>query len=157
VQMLDILHVQLAFVFILFLFSYPVWDGWCSAGGALVYKAQSQDEDALVQAAAQLQVLLCSKMGSVVEVSLLGEVLEFEILDTLEFTSERKRMSVVVRQCGTGALQLLTKGADETVFPILCSGMQSNAVSAFTIPTSFSSKLHKVGKGWYCVFGSLVS
>jgi hypothetical protein len=64
--MLDILHVQLAFVFILFLFSYPVWDGWCSAGGALVYKAQSQDEDALVQAAAQLQVLLCSKMGSVV-------------------------------------------------------------------------------------------
>jgi hypothetical protein len=40
--------------------------GWCSAGGALFYKAQSQDEDALVQAAAQLQVLLCSKMGSVV-------------------------------------------------------------------------------------------
>jgi magnesium-transporting ATPase (P-type) len=37
-----------------------------SAGGALFYKAQSQDEDALVQAAAQLQVLLCSKMGSVV-------------------------------------------------------------------------------------------
>ncbi len=91
------------------------------------------------------------------EVSLLGEVLEFEILDTLEFTSERKRMSVVVRERGTGALQLLTKGADETVFPTLCSGMQSNAVSAFTIPTSFCSKLHKVGEGWYGVFGSLVS
>jgi hypothetical protein len=47
-----------------FLIQYGM--GWCSAGGALVYKAQSQDEDALVQAAAQLQVLLCSKMGSVV-------------------------------------------------------------------------------------------
>jgi hypothetical protein len=47
-----------------FLIQYEM--GWCSAGGALVYKAQSQDEDALVQAAAQLQVLLCSKMGSVV-------------------------------------------------------------------------------------------
>ncbi len=47
-----------------FLIQYGM--GWCSAGGALFYKAQSQDEDALVQAAAQLQVLLCSKMGSVV-------------------------------------------------------------------------------------------
>ncbi|CAK9268520.1 unnamed protein product [Sphagnum jensenii] len=100
-----------------------------SAGRALFYKAQSQDEDALVQAAAQLQVLLCSKMGSVVEVSLLGEVLEFEILDTLEFTSERKRMSVVVRERGTGALQLLTKGADETVFPTLCSDQQVRPIA----------------------------
>jgi hypothetical protein len=40
--------------------------GWCSASGALVYKAQSQDEDALVQATTQLQVLLCNKMGSIV-------------------------------------------------------------------------------------------
>jgi hypothetical protein len=40
--------------------------GWCSVNGALVYKAQSQDEDALVQAAAQLQVLSCNKMGSIV-------------------------------------------------------------------------------------------
>jgi hypothetical protein len=47
-----------------FLIQYGM--GWCSAGRALFYKAQSQDEDALVQAAAQLQVLLCSKMGSVV-------------------------------------------------------------------------------------------
>jgi hypothetical protein len=40
--------------------------GWCSANGALVYKAQSQDEVALVQIAAQLQVLLCNKMGSAI-------------------------------------------------------------------------------------------
>jgi hypothetical protein len=38
--------------------------GWCSANGALVYKAQSQDKDALVHAGVQLQVLLCNKMGS---------------------------------------------------------------------------------------------
>jgi hypothetical protein len=40
--------------------------GWCSVSGALVYKAQSQDEDALVQAVIQLQVLLCNKMGLIV-------------------------------------------------------------------------------------------
>lgn len=56
------------------------------------------------------------------EVNFLGEVLEFEILNVLEFTSDRKRMSVVVRDCAAGSLHLLTKGADETVFRILRAG-----------------------------------
>ncbi len=45
--------------------SFLIWYGmgWCSVIGALVYKAQLQDEDALVQAIVQLQVLLCNKMG----------------------------------------------------------------------------------------------
>jgi len=38
----------------------------CSASGALVYKAQSHDEDVLVQATFQLQMLLCNKIRSVV-------------------------------------------------------------------------------------------
>jgi hypothetical protein len=40
--------------------------GWCSANGALIYKAQSQDDDVLVQATIQLQMLLCNKMGSII-------------------------------------------------------------------------------------------
>jgi len=40
--------------------------GWCIVSGALVYKAQSQDEDALIHAIVQLQMLLCSKMGSII-------------------------------------------------------------------------------------------
>jgi magnesium-transporting ATPase (P-type) len=56
-----------------------------------------------------------------VEVSLLGKVLECKLLDTLEFTSKRKRILVVVQEHGTWALQLLTKGADETILPTLCS------------------------------------
>ncbi|XP_024378284.1 phospholipid-transporting ATPase 2 isoform X3 [Physcomitrium patens] len=84
--------------------------------GRLTYKAQSQDEEALVQAAAQLGMVLFSKKGSVVEVNFLGHTMEFEILQVLEFTSDRKRMSVVVRDHSTGGLYLLTKGADETVF-----------------------------------------
>lgn len=53
--------------------------------------------------------------------------MEFEVLDILEFTSDRKRMSVVVRDHETGALHLLTKGADETIFPIVRSGKQNTA------------------------------
>lgn len=49
--------------------------------------------------------------------------MEFEILQVLEFTSDRKRMSVVVRDHSTGGLYLLTKGADETVFRRVRAGM----------------------------------
>jgi magnesium-transporting ATPase (P-type) len=57
-----------------------------------------------------------------VEVNLLSKVLEFKLLDTLEFTSKRRRIFVVVQECGIGALQLLTKGANEIFFPTLCLG-----------------------------------
>jgi hypothetical protein len=58
-----------------------------------------------------------------VEMSLLSKVLEFKLLDTLEFTSKCMHILTVVQECGIRALQLLTKGADETVFPTLCSSM----------------------------------
>jgi len=90
-----------------------------SGSGSLVYKAQSQDEDALVQAAARLQMMLCTRKGSFVELNYLGRMMEFEVLNVLEFTSDRKRMSVVVRHPDTGRLHLLAKGADETIFRIL--------------------------------------
>ncbi len=72
--------------------------------------------------------------------SLLSKVLEFKLLDTLEFTSKRGHILMVVQVRGTGALQLLTKGANEICFPTLCLSMQSNIVLAFTI-TTFSSPL----------------
>lgn len=53
----------------------------------------------------------------------LGEkTARFELLETLEFSPERKRMSVVVRECVSGRLKLYTKGADETIFPRLRTG-----------------------------------
>ena len=44
--------------------------------------------------------------------------LSYEILDTIEFTSERRRMSVVVR-CPDGTIKLYSKGADSSVLPRL--------------------------------------
>lgn len=46
----------------------------------------------------------------------------YELLDTLEFTSERKRMSVVVKDCQNGKIVLLSKGADEAILPYACAG-----------------------------------
>ena len=40
----------------------------------------------------------------------------FRILDVLEFTSARKRMSVIVKEGGSGKIRVITKGADSKVF-----------------------------------------
>ena len=45
-------------------------------------------------------------------------LLELKILYVLEFTSDRKRMSVVV-QYPNGEYWMLTKGADTVIYPLL--------------------------------------
>ncbi|KDP24096.1 hypothetical protein JCGZ_25753 [Jatropha curcas] len=88
-----------------------------SKTGAILYKAQSQDEEALVQAAANLHMVYVSKNGNILEIRYNASVLHYEVLETLEFTSDRKRMSVVVRDCQNGKVILLSKGADEAILP----------------------------------------
>jgi len=44
-----------------------------------------------------------------------GETLQFKVLNTLEFTSSRKRMSVIVQDCLTDEITLLCKGADSVI------------------------------------------
>lgn len=51
------------------------------------------------------------------EICFNGSNLQYELLDVLEFTSDRKRMSVVVKEGQTGKLLLLSKGADEAILP----------------------------------------
>ncbi|KAG9439248.1 hypothetical protein H6P81_019413 [Aristolochia fimbriata] len=95
-----------------------------SKTGAIIYKAQSQDEEALVNAAACLHMVLINRNGNFLEVKFNGSILQYELLDTLEFTSERKRMSVVVKDCQNGNIILLSKGADEAILPCASSGQQ---------------------------------
>ncbi|CEG45204.1 p-type atpase (p-atpase) superfamily [Plasmopara halstedii] len=54
-------------------------------------------------------------------------LLEFKILDVLEFTSDRKRMSVVVRY-PNGEYWVLTKGADNVIFPMLAKEKSDSEV-----------------------------
>ncbi|KAL6657682.1 hypothetical protein ACP70R_005462 [Stipagrostis hirtigluma subsp. patula] len=96
-----------------------------SPSGSILYKAQSQDEDALVNAAANLHMVLVSKNGKNAEIHFNRRVIQYEILDVLEFTSDRKRMSVVVLDCQSGKILLLSKGADEAVLPCAYSGQQT--------------------------------
>ncbi|EYU20392.1 hypothetical protein ABFS82_01G016500 [Erythranthe guttata] len=95
-----------------------------SKSGAISYKAQSQDEEALVRAAARLHMVLANKNGNILEINLNASLLQYEVLDILEFTSERKRMSVVVKDCQSGKIFLLSKGADEAILPHSHAGQE---------------------------------
>ncbi|KAJ9170922.1 hypothetical protein P3X46_018984 [Hevea brasiliensis] len=100
-----------------------------SKTGAILYKAQSQDEDALVQAAAKLHMVLFNRSGNILETRYNASVFHYEVLETLEFTSDRKRMSVVVRDCQNGKIILLSKGADEAILPYAAAGQQTRTFS----------------------------
>ncbi|XP_031607033.1 probable phospholipid-transporting ATPase VB [Oreochromis aureus] len=86
----------------------------------LRYEAESPDEAALVYAAKAYGFTLLSRTPDSVSVKLpSGEVLDFEVLDTLTFDSNRKRMSVLVRHPITKEYVLYTKGADFAIMELL--------------------------------------
>lgn len=84
------------------------------------YEAESPDEAALVYAAKAYGFILLSRTPDSVTVRLpSGRVLVFEVLDTLTFDSNRKRMSVLVRHPITKECVLYTKGADYSIMELL--------------------------------------
>ena len=94
--------------------------------GAIEYKAQSPDEAALVQAAADMGYIFRGRNKEILSLQtpFSDEFERYELLNILEFTSARKRMSVVVRKLDEEdhRLLLLTKGADNIIFDRLKPG-----------------------------------
>lgn len=80
----------------------------------LLYQASSPDEEALVQGAAHLGFKLLSRTNELVEVSLQGVLLRYQVLAVLEFSSDRKRMSIICRT-PEGGVKLFCKGADSVI------------------------------------------
>ena len=74
--------------------------------GELEYQASSPDEMALVCAARQMDFFFCARRGRSVVVRIQGKECVWDVLNVLEFDSDRKRMSVIVRDQLTGKLTL---------------------------------------------------
>jgi phospholipid-translocating P-type ATPase (flippase) len=89
----------------------------------VIYQASSPDEAALVKAAKYLGVEFVSRTATDVTIRCLGRDQTWQVLNVLEFTSSRKRQSVVARD-PNGSLLLLTKGADNVIFPLLVKDQQ---------------------------------
>ncbi|XP_044737082.1 probable phospholipid-transporting ATPase IA isoform X2 [Chrysoperla carnea] len=83
--------------------------------GKLVYHAASPDERALVEGAKRFGYVFESRTPNSVTINALGQQRIYKILSVLEFSSTRKRMSVVV-ETPEGKLVLLCKGADTMIY-----------------------------------------
>lgn len=84
------------------------------------YLASSPDEAALVSASAQMEYTFLKRQPNKVTVRVRNwktgqfQLSDYELLDVLDFDSDRKRMSVIVRS-PQGQLVLYCKGADTVI------------------------------------------
>uniref|UniRef100_A0A8C0FTU7 Phospholipid-transporting ATPase n=1 Tax=Bubo bubo TaxID=30461 RepID=A0A8C0FTU7_BUBBB len=83
-------------------------------GDQLVYQAASPDEEALVLAAKNLGYVFLARTQDTITISELGLKRTYKVLAMLDFNSDRKRMSVLVRD-PQGTIRLYTKGADTVI------------------------------------------
>ncbi|WPG97365.1 phospholipid-transporting atpase dnf1 [Acrodontium crateriforme] len=90
----------------------------------LEFKAQSPDEAALVATARDVGFTVMGRTNEGIIINYLGEEREYQILNTLEFNSTRKRMSAIVRM-PDGRILLLCKGADSIIYSRLKRGQQA--------------------------------
>eukprot|EP01065_Artemidia_motanka_P046806 TRINITY_DN717_c1_g1_i7.p1 TRINITY_DN717_c1_g1~~TRINITY_DN717_c1_g1_i7.p1 ORF type:complete len:1201 (+),score=459.37 TRINITY_DN717_c1_g1_i7:347-3949(+) len=107
-------------------------------GGQRTFSAESPDELALVLAAKKFGYGLRERNDEIVSLNVVtpatagGEERVFGIRNVLEFSSERRRMGVVVREIsGAGGHQtwLYSKGADSAVLPLLRPGQEEDAAT----------------------------
>ncbi|XP_067887118.1 phospholipid-transporting ATPase IC [Heterodontus francisci] len=83
--------------------------------GQIVYQAASPDEGALVTAARNLGFVLLSRTQNAITISELDIKRTYQVLAMLDFDSNRKRMSIIVRE-PEGNIKLYCKGADMVIY-----------------------------------------
>ena len=89
------------------------------------YKAQSPDEAALVSAAKNMGFACLNRTDNKVEIDVMGEVRTYTVLNIIEFNSDRKRMSVIVKR-PEGDIFLFCKGADSVIYERLSPNLGAN-------------------------------
>ncbi|KAI9675252.1 MAG: hypothetical protein M1817_001154 [Caeruleum heppii] len=90
------------------------------------FKAQSPDEAALVATARDCGFTVMGRNDDGIIVNVMGVEKEYQVLNTLEFNSTRKRMSAIIRMPEDGRIVLLCKGADSVIYSRLKRGEQAD-------------------------------
>ena len=85
------------------------------------YKAQSPDEAALVATARDLGFAFLGRESNLLRVDVMGKQRTYELLNVLEFSSSRKRMSIIVKPKDSDRIVLMCKGADSVIYERLCT------------------------------------
>ncbi|KYR01098.1 transmembrane protein [Tieghemostelium lacteum] len=85
------------------------------------YQSQSPDEISLCDCARENQYTFLNRTTSGhMELRVNGELRRYQLLSTMDFNSERRRMSVLVRDLETLKIFLFSKGADSVMIDRLC-------------------------------------
>jgi magnesium-transporting ATPase (P-type) len=63
-----------------------------------------------------------SRDYNIIKIALGSATEEYSVVKTFEFSSERKKMSIVVKSKDTGKHYLFTKGADDIIIKLLKEG-----------------------------------
>ncbi|KAK5896772.1 hypothetical protein CesoFtcFv8_009899 [Champsocephalus esox] len=96
--------------------------------GNITYQAASPDEGALVRAAQTLGFVFSGRTPDSVIVQMPGTEEKYELLHVLEFTSTRKRMSVIMRT-PSGKIRLYCKGADTVIYDRLADSSRYKEIT----------------------------
>ncbi|KAL2099677.1 hypothetical protein ACEWY4_004071 [Coilia grayii] len=83
--------------------------------GELIYQAASPDEGALVTAARNFGFVFLARTQDTITISEMGTEATYEMLALLDFNSDRKRMSIILR-FPDGRIRLYCKGADTVIY-----------------------------------------
>jgi phospholipid-translocating ATPase len=87
-----------------------------SEENVISYQASSPDEIALVQWTATIGLTVIYRDASLIKLKMPDDVVfEFDILDIFPFTSESKRMGIIVREKLTSDIYFIQKGADSVM------------------------------------------
>ncbi|KAM8939292.1 phospholipid-transporting ATPase IK [Pelodytes ibericus] len=107
-------------------------------GDELIYQAASPDEEALVTAARNFGYVFLSRTQDSITTNELGVERTYKILAILDFNSDRKRMSVLVKD-PEEKIKLYTKGADDVIIarlhPDCTDEITENALEMFSKET----------------------
>ncbi|NXP73439.1 AT8B1 ATPase, partial [Ramphastos sulfuratus] len=106
---------ELQHFFLLLAVCHTVMVDTCDGERHLSYQAASPDEGALVTAARNFGYVFLARSQSSITVSQLGLRSTYQVLAMLDFTSDRKRMSVILRGAD-GSIRLYCKGADTVIY-----------------------------------------
>ena len=91
------------------------------------YQASSPDEKALIYfARSQGYIFLNRTIKNEIILEIKGEKKTYEILNELEYSSERKRMSIICKDPETNKIILYSKGADSMIESLLSSKEKSS-------------------------------
>lgn len=88
--------------------------------GSITYQASSPDEVAIVRWTESVGLTLVFRDINNIHIrNAQGEVFEFEVLQVFPFTSETKRMGIILRDLATGEITFYEKGADVVMAKIV--------------------------------------